>query len=180
MQPKQEKTHTIDGDLSSILQIGEIRGDPPLAEELRVNMRWQWDNNKDSCGNALSTYVIAQQKQNALLTLQYGQRHNAHVVQLYKTGFDTLANAFWILLVGSGSLQPDVGELVLNLRWQYDNNINSLAKAWQYLDAGDEVTGMYYLMDGQRHNPHVMNVYRTCYGADASSLKDAVKKLVVG
>lgn len=148
-----------------------------LVEELLINMRWQWDNNLDSCRGALSALVVSADPRVALDTLKYGQRQNPHVMQLYQDGFDSLTN-FWELLCRASTWQPDFAELQINLNWQKDNNLNSLTESDRNFQVGGSVAGMYYLMDGQRHNPNVMNLYRACFDANPARLIDAIHRLV--
>lgn len=59
-------------------------------------------------------------------------------------------------------------EFVTNLVWQWDNNTESMLEALSYIGDGYLPQALDSLKDGQKENPHVIQVYETAY----NNLKD--------
>jgi hypothetical protein len=136
-----------------------------MRDELIVNFVWQWDNNVQSCLDALGApaNIIS------IDALKAGQSHNPDVVDLYQAGFTVFGpfDFFKILCEASWST-GNMDEVRLNLDWQFENNPQSIADCWNYWSiyqgAGKQDFSYLFacrsIVSGQRHNPPVMAVYR--------------------
>jgi hypothetical protein len=137
--------------------------------EMRENLGWEWEEEAADMMEALAT--IALRPDSALLAFQLVKRHQSHnppVANGYQAAYDNNPTRFWKLTVTAGrNVAGNLGETAANVDWQWGANENSVKNAQNaYTDphrSFAEAAGMYYLMEGQKHNGSVMTLYRATF-----------------
>ena len=77
---------------------------PPCAADLELNLRWQWDNNRESIEQCIERCRAGDQE-GAIRALCLGQRHNGNVCNDYRT-FRVEALQIVMRLYGGGGPVP--------------------------------------------------------------------------
>jgi hypothetical protein len=80
----------------------------------------------------------------------------------------------------------DISEVQRNVQWQKSNNSESVSvalAAWARAQSGSSdsrddaaIAAMAALLFGQRHNTHVMMLYRACFKKNPNVFFDAVQR----
>jgi len=113
--------------------------------------------------------------------LKIGQNHNANAKKTYDDcSAQSNLESFMTLVLGASDAACDLSLAEANISWQRDNNRSSLDHAktrWGKNESAREgAGGMYHLLQGQRHNPSVMKLYRACFRDKRAELYALVRK----
>jgi hypothetical protein len=146
-----------------------------LRSETTANVLWQWDNNPRSCLAALS--YASTNRGEALSRLKGGQRHNRNVQRLYEVAAASLPD-FWMIVATASNSGANFDEARVNINWQFSNNVTSLHNARRMWRSGHQIHALYELLQGQRHNVGVMNLYRACFRQDRERLFRIVNEIL--
>jgi hypothetical protein len=65
-----------------------------------------------------------------------------------------------------------------NLRWQYENNLNSLVNSEQRWKDHYAMESYWHLLSRQRHNGGVLALYRACWRANAAAVMKMISDLL--
>jgi hypothetical protein len=172
-----------------------ILATPLGCEEAVTNLVWQWANGKndffadyrvvsmleeflDEERRSPDRYESSFHKRHSTKRLLAGQSHNRGARASYLRCFDALQKskrAFWEMVVGASDRNADFSEAEININWQRGANPGSLRDAREALTGSvsnfyPQLSAMYHLLWGQRHNAAVMNLYRSCFAADRERL----------
>ncbi|HEY0713694.1 MAG TPA: hypothetical protein VGF45_13535 [Polyangia bacterium] len=191
-----------------------------VCEETADNLAWQWHNTMvdEGCWS-LNGWVIKEAKYSTLTILGRvagvlewpaagpaepcytndllgqvvsGQRENPHVQQVERACFNRDPSTFLELLALSSKAGSDPSDDLVNLRWQRENNRESLVRSLNAWKGWKTTTGrargkdmnwlkaVYYVLSGQRHNHGVMSKYRASIRADEDRFFEAVEKVLNG
>jgi hypothetical protein len=147
-----------------------------LVRDVETNLQWQWENMQDVVLSSL--YVMTSgDPGGGLGALKQRQGHNPLVADRYQKLYDMNAESFWTAVVSAANIAGNVPEARLNIDWQAGNNHDSLVNAQSFYLSDvrfHEAIAMFWLLSGQRHNPHVMEIYRATFRDAANSLWDYV------
>lgn len=180
---------------NSGVDAGGVVGSAPTGlpktphDGLRMHFLWQWQGDHrgmidrlEEMASAVIHYTgdamaSAQRVKQAFEGVQRGQRHNPVVSNAYGDCFDANPEWFFMLVVSSSSQSCNLAGTKVNVEWQFRNNRDSIKNAQRYYSSSlkhAQAIGMYYLLEGQRHNPGVMDGYRACYRDNPKALWDIV------
>lgn len=135
--------------------------------------------------NRQCTDAVSGQFYDPFDSLVYGQRQNPPVQQMYRQLYADIGQEdFWMLVVTAsdrGAVERDSEwtNAIGGLQWQKRHNAASMAEAiykWQNEEGRSDkirkVAAMSYLLDGQRHNPTQVAIYRECAKENIDRLFD--------
>jgi hypothetical protein len=169
----------------------------PLVKDALNNFAWQWRNNGDGGGadftvNGVSIYssdknyhvltvleklIKGGNNDEAFNMLLNGQRHAPSVQEEYKTIISKYGDKIFWELVCSASYpdhSADLNDATANINWLKGNNAESYTKGKQDFNSKNYVSGMYWLMWGQRHNPSITETFRATFRDNKDAFIDLV------
>lgn len=139
-----------------------------LREELVINLIWSWNNFPDDCRNAWLKHELGRDG-DALDKLKETQDHNGHVKEVYESSYHAFGD-FWQIVITASDVAPNFTEARTNIDWQFHNELDNLRKTDEKWTNGKRDEAIGSLLFDQKHNPHVMSLYRACYGNDPDRL----------
>ena len=167
-----------DADISSIIN-------NPDVQEVLMNMRWQWRTATDRGSNkiviagvevygsteqyavitSLKTYIDGNEDA-AFAKFITGQSHAPSVQDMYKAARSKYGvDVFWTLVCSASwpDHPSDLRDAAQNIGWSKGNNLGNYQNAKSAFDSGQNIRGMYYLMQGQAHNQSIQETYRATF-----------------